>query len=398
MSIYSLSKHNVEITIVLDPSLSSIPQTVYLRTLMGNEKDIQDSSVVDNKHHIIKLHANVPYQTNIMLVFSTTNIDAEIVVTPGDKIKIKLGESDAEYYHCVKEVKGSDAHNAYAHFMDFIKNRNIKRAMYQEMLTVPRLDSLSRIAISDSLSLIEKKNKEVLLAAVKSKYPYLSWYGLLLLKKELPAEQVKLRNEAEKRFPNYWPIKALRPGFRHAPQSEKSKFISKKLFQILDARKNIKTDKSITPIPAKVGEKLSLMLHRESGQVTSLLTFRGHYVLVEFWASWCQPCLQKIPKIIEAKNKFKEDLVVCAITLDKITSPWKRAIDMRNFSKGINHYVGFDKRGKQYRDIVALGFETIPQNYLLDTSGRIIAINIYGEELIKKLEELTKETAGKSEK
>jgi hypothetical protein len=44
-----------------------------------------------------------------------------------------------------------------------------------------------------------------------------------------------------------------------------------------------------------------------------------------------------------------------------------------------------------YPDIEALGFKSIPQNYLLDRNGKIIAINIYGGELIKKLEELTKE-------
>ena len=91
---------------------------------------------------------------------------------------------------------------------------------------------------------------------------------------------------------------------------------------------------------------------------------------------------------MEAKKKYKDDLVVCAITLDKITSPWKRAIDMRKFYEGINHYIGFDKRGNQYKDITALGFETIPQNYLLDRQGKIIAINIHGDELIRKLSEL----------
>ncbi len=91
-----------------------------------------------------------------------------------------------------------------------------------------------------------------------------------------------------------------------------------------------------------------------------------------------------------AKQKFGDSFEVCAITLDKISSPWKRAINEKQFGEGIHHYQGFDKRGNLYKDIASLGVETIPQNYLLDGEGRIIAINIYGEDLIKKLEELTK--------
>lgn len=259
------------------------------------------------------------------------------------------------------------------------------------MLSVPRLDSISRNAISDSISLIEKKNREFLLSAAKSKYPYLSWYGILLLRKELPAEQTRqLLNSAEKKFPTYWPIKALRPGYVFPPESKKSKAIRDKLWQVQTGRMNIKQDPSVVIQTPRIGERLSLMLHREDRQVTSLLAFGGNFVLVDFWASWCLPCLQEIPMIMEAKKRFKNDLVVCAVTLDKITAPWKRAIEMRKFNGNVNHYVGFDRKGRQYKDITALGFKTIPQNYLLGRDGRIIAINIYGEDLIKMLEELTK--------
>ena len=60
---------------------------------------------------------------------------------------------------------------------------------------------------------------------------------------------------------------------------------------------------------------------------------------------------------------------------------------MQDFS----HFVGVDfSTGKIYPDIEALGFKSIPQNYLLDRNGKVIAINIYDEELVKKLEELIK--------
>ena len=384
-------KHNFEITVMLDPSLTSVPQKVYLHILTESEHSILDSALIDDHHKMITLSGRVLYQKNVILTFSKTNLDAEVLVTPGDKIKLALSEEDAEYFHCIKEVQGSKAHSEYVQLMNYIKNYNIRKTRLQDTQSITKIDSISRVSISDSLQAQQQHYIDFMLKMSKSKYPFIVWYANIILRKLLPQEEAKrLLNNSIRRFPTYLGFNQLRPGYVAPKESAKGTAVREKIWNIDSKRKKIAPQTPTVAVAPQIGEELPLLLHREDGRMTSLLVFGGKYVLVDFWASWCQPCLKEIPYIVAAKRKFGDYFEVCAITLDKITTPWKRAINEKKFGDGIHHYQGIDKRGNQYKDIAALGFETIPQNYLLDRDGKIIAINIYGEELIKKLEELTK--------
>ena len=383
-------KHNFEITVMLDPSLTSVPQKVYLHILTESEHSILDSALIDDRHKMITLSGRVPYQKNVILTFSKTKLDAEVLVTPGDKIKLTLSEEDAEYFHCIKEVKGSKAHSEYVQFMNYIKNYNIRKTRLQDTQSITKIDSISRVSISDSLQAQQQHYIDFMLKMSKSKYPFIVWYANIILRKLLPQEEAKrLLNNSIRRFPAYLGFNQLRPGYVAPKESARGTAVREKIWNIDSKRKKIAPQTPTVAVVPQIGGELPLLLHREDGRMTSLLVFGGKYVLVDFWASWCQPCLKEIPNIVAAKRKFGDHLEVCAITLDKISTPWKRAINEKKFGNGIHHYQGIDKRGNQYKDIAALGFETIPQNYLLDREGKIIAINIKGNELIKKLEELT---------
>ena len=384
------SKHNFEITVMLDPSLTSVPQKVYLHVLTESEHSILDSALIDDRHKMITLSGRVPYQKNVILTFSKTNLDAEVLVTPGDKIKLTLSEEDAEYFHCIKEAKGAKAQSEYVQFMRYVTKHNIKKWRLQETQSITKIDSISRAAISDSLRALERHYTDFMLKTHKSKYPFMVWYAQVVLRKLLPQSEVRnLLNNAIRRFPTYPAFNHFLPGYVAPKESARGIAVRDKIWHLESQRQKIEPETPTAVVIPQIGEELPLLLHREDGRMTSLLVFGGKYVLVDFWASWCQPCLKEIHYIVAAKRKFGDHLEVCAITLDKISTPWKRAINEKKFGNGIHHYQGIDKRGNQYKDIAALGFETIPQNYLLDREGKIIAINIKGNELIKKLEELT---------
>lgn len=384
-------RNNFEIFLQAEPSLANNPQKVYLYILLESEHYILDSAFIDNNHKNVRLSGRIPYQKNVVLTFSKTNLDAEVLVTPGDKIKLTLSEEDAEYFHCIKEVKGSNAHSEYVQFMNYIKNYNIRKARLQDTQSITKIDSISRASISKELQTQQQHYIDYMLKMSKSKYPFIVWYANVLVRKLLPQEEARnLLNNSIKRFPAYLGFNQLRPGYVATKESARGMAVREKIWNIDSKRKSIAPKTPVVAVPPKVGEELPLLLHREDGRMTSLVVFGGKYVLVDFWASWCQPCLKEIPYIVAAKRKFRNCFEVCAITLDKISTPWKRAINEKKFGDGIHHYQGIDKRGNQYKDIAALGFETIPQNYLLDREGRIIAININGEELIKKLEGLIK--------
>jgi peroxiredoxin len=121
----------------------------------------------------------------------------------------------------------------------------------------------------------------------------------------------------------------------------------------------------------------------------SLSDFKGKYVLIDFWASWCGPCRAENPNVVKAFNEYKDkDFTVLGISLDQPgkKQAWLDAIHKDNLTwTHVSDLKFWDNAvAKQY------GIRAIPQNLLIDPTGKIIAKNIRGEELTKKLEEVIK--------
>jgi peroxiredoxin len=122
-----------------------------------------------------------------------------------------------------------------------------------------------------------------------------------------------------------------------------------------------------------------------SGKNVRLSEFRGKYVLLDFWASWCGPCREENPAVVSAFQKYKDsNFTVVSISLDEKKDRWLKAISKDQLTW--THLS--DLKGWKNEVAVTYGISSIPRNYLLDPSGRIIAWNLRGYELIKKLREL----------
>jgi peroxiredoxin len=125
------------------------------------------------------------------------------------------------------------------------------------------------------------------------------------------------------------------------------------------------------------------------GKPVSLSDFKGKYVLIDFWASWCGPCRAENPNVVKAYNNYKDkDFTVLGVSLDQPgkQEAWLNAIHKDSLTwTHVSDLKFWDNAVAQL-----YGIRAIPQNLLLDPSGKIIAKNIRGEELKKKLEEVMK--------
>ena len=126
-------------------------------------------------------------------------------------------------------------------------------------------------------------------------------------------------------------------------------------------------------------------LNNQSGQPVSLSSFKGKYTLIDFWASWCGPCRQENPNIVQAYNTYKpKGFEILGVSLDEKREAWEKAIEQDKLA----WTQVSDLKGWQSDAAAQYGIKAIPMNYLLDKEGKIIAKNLRGEDLVAKLKEI----------
>lgn len=114
------------------------------------------------------------------------------------------------------------------------------------------------------------------------------------------------------------------------------------------------------------------------GTAMNLSDLRGKVVLVDFWASWCRPCRKANPEVVALYNKYKDqDFEIIGVSLDRNKGAWEKAIEVDK----LTWYHVSDLKGWQNAVAQLYGVRSVPQTFLLDAEGRIIARNLKGPAL-----------------
>ena len=376
---------NVEIKLMLSQRIAEMPQMIYLYGRFGNQCEIYDSIATHPGKREYLLHGYVPYEENLELTFSRKGpMKLYLLAHPYEHLEVPINDEDdlvggGRYKH----LGGTHwANDSLAAFWDRLYADARTRNVLTDSMSIAGLSEQKLASLRTRLDANESDDEEFIRqTALTSPSPYVSRSAAYLFMGT--NEFAATLDSVERRFPDYYPLQVK----KWPNMTEQSKrnllFIQTIQSQRIHVRNDLQKSDSL-----RIGDILDLTLVDSLGRSRPLSDYHGKFVLIEMWASWCRPCVEAMPNIIHAQQLFDGLFMCCAITIDKSEKSWKSAISNYHL-EALNHYKAVDDEGELFSDMRKLIVKgTIPQNYLLNKEGRIIAINIYGEKLIEKLKRL----------
>lgn len=133
------------------------------------------------------------------------------------------------------------------------------------------------------------------------------------------------------------------------------------------------------------GQFIDFEMVDKNGELQKLSDLKGKIIFLDFWASWCAPCRKENPNLVKTYEKFKaKGFEIFAVSLDENKENWIKAIEKDK----LNWYHVNDLKGNGNKASLIYGVEGIPDSFLIDQNGIIVARDLRGKELDKKLTEL----------
>ena len=346
---------------------------------MATMQRIPIDSVVPNKDGSFQLKAKAADQSVYNVRIAGQDYPAASLINDIKELTLDLFYSAQNIQFPDRyEVKGSVASTKLREFMLAFNNE-----LQQVFVLRQQTDSLLKLsAASDSLVLIEEEKleeKRKSLRALTDKFTQDT---------EFPALTMMILG--------YYQSTAGNPVFGlQGYNDEEVTAVVNKLSEAHPSHQGLVTLKSIIAVKQPEAS-LSTMVGQTApefslpdykGQLVSLSSYRGKYVLVDFWASWCVPCRQENPNVVEAFTKFKNrNFTILGVSLDEPDGKeaWTKAVMQ---DKLIWMQLS-DLKGWNSEVVHLYGIQGIPFNVLVDPQGKIIAQSLRGSQLATTLDQV----------
>lgn len=330
-----------------------------------NGNSITDSTVIKNGKFTFKGQADEPNYARMVL--DTEGVGKLKAQYTGDRLYFFIGNETYKFNitESLKKatISGSSLHEDFLEYINFIGG--------------DFMDIIDQANSAFAAVPLDAPDKEQQYAAIKQKYDQI----------------LEKRNDQQLIFATQNPNSIFSIGAlvevanRRGTKPVESAFynLSKELQNTINGKElaaRIYADKNI--IVGSIAPNFSQP--DTQGNMIQLSDFKGKFVLLDFWASWCAPCRAENPNLKKAYNIYKpKGLEIFAISLDDKNSKeaWIKAIQ----DDGLPWIHAADLKGWRNEAAVLYGVKGVPQNYLIDPTGKIVAINIRGEELHKVLAE-----------
>lgn len=290
--------------------------------------------------------------------FRVHTIDGKYVVVylENKPITIKGDYKDFKY----SKIEGTEVNNYQVKSRDWQKKYEIERDSLYKILLAPGADKqptfkpiLARTRVIDSIV------KDYRIKFIKTEKPtYFTFHELYFLRNDFTQSELKT---LYKKFPE-------------------------KLRTSNDGAVLLSYISNNTP---KIGKRyINIEGFDPAGKKHKLSDLAGKYILLDFWASWCVPCREENPALVKLYDKYKsKGFEVVGYSNDANRKSWMEAIK----SDQLPWLNISDLKGSYSKGAASYQVRTLPQNFLIDKNGIIVAQNLRGEDLEKKLKEIFKD-------
>lgn len=334
----------------------------------GSNPTVVDSSIID-KIGGFTLHAASAQENLFSLRTDQSQFPFAVIVNDSKKITVNadLGNSDVSY-----TVKGSDASENLLDFNNKIRQQGqlmYSLAMQADSLAKQRssvkdsaakqLDSLRNVKTSEYESAVQNMKDYTTDFLNKTNSPVLIVYAYGIFQ------------NISQQF-----------GLHGFTSSETADIVNKAATKFPQSTALADWKKKLRPSKAP-----DFALPDTSGKKVALSSFKGKYVLLDFWASWCQPCREENPNVVAAYNQFKnKNFTILSVSLDQDKDAWLKAIHddglTWNHVSDLKHW---DSEAANLYNVTG-----IPYNFLIDPNGNIIAEDLRGKDLVNELNKVLK--------